>query len=108
MPISKETATDIALAWREIEMAEQLLKDVEKAASSSAIDREDIRDVFGRRVEGLQLGVPSGRGGHTLFNVPWRLARPIIGAHIAAQRSLIAALEEKALIELGAHPIASE
>ncbi len=101
MPISKETATDIALAWREIEAGKQLLEDVEKAVSQSTFDHEDIRDVFGRRVEGLQLGVPNGKSSHRLFTVPWELARPVIQAHIASKVSLLAALEEKARFEIG-------
>lgn len=100
MPISKETATDIALAYREIEAAEKLLAEVEAAVSKSSILQTDIRDVFGRRVEGLQLGVPSGNNVQTLYTVPWPLARPIIEAHIASKRALITALNEKARIEL--------
>lgn len=100
MPISKETATDIALAHREIETSEKLLAEVEAAISKSPIDQKDIRDTFGRRVEGLQLGVPASHSGHTLYTVPWPLARPIIEAHIAAKRALLSALDEKARIEL--------
>lgn len=100
MPISKETAMDIALAHREVETAEVLLADIVKALSRH--DEPDIRDAFGRRSRGLQLGVPQGNSGHTLFNVPWSLARPVIEAHIAQQQSIIAALNEKARIELDA------
>jgi hypothetical protein len=98
MPISKETAMDIALAHREVETAEELLADIVKALSRR--DVPDIRDAFGRKYGGLQLGVPQGNSGHTLFNVPWTLARPVIEAHIAQQRSIIAALNEKARLEL--------
>jgi len=40
--------------------------------------------------------------------VPWSLARPIIEAHIANQEAIIAALSEKARIELQSAPILSE
>jgi hypothetical protein len=101
MGISKETAMDIALAYREIEAAEQLLKEVEDERTRYG-KSPDIRDAFGRPVTGLQLGVPSGNNSQRLFNVPWNLCRPIIEAHIASKRALISALNEKALIELGA------
>jgi hypothetical protein len=97
--VSKETATDIAYAYREIDTAEKLLADIAKAMDVR--DAPDIRDAFGRRQGGLQLGVPSGSGGHQLFNVPWRLAKPIIEAHIAEQRACVAALTEKARAEIG-------
>lgn len=98
MAISKNTAMDIALAYREVEAAEALLAQITEALSRRTAP--DIRDAFGRSQGGLQLGVPSGSGGHTLFNVPWTLARPVIEAHIAQQQSIIAALNEKARIEL--------
>ncbi|APH71413.1 hypothetical protein [Aquibium oceanicum] len=98
MPISKTTATDIALAWREIERAEDLLLKIEEAHKKH--ETPDVRDAFGRPQGGLQLGVPSGHASHTLFDVPWALAKPIIEAHIAAKKSLIAALTEKARIEM--------
>ena len=59
-----------------------------------------MRDVFGRRHGGLELGVPSGNGGHRLFNVPWGLAKPVIEAHIANLKCELAVLNEKAIIEL--------
>lgn len=96
--ISKETATDIAMAYRELEAAEGLLKDVRET-----IDRfqpKDLRDAFGRRIEGLQLGVPSGENGHRLFNVPYSLAIPVIETHIAHHKAKLATLSEKARIEL--------
>lgn len=100
MPISKETATDIALAYREIATSEQLLADITEAAGR--YESCDIRDVFGRRVEGLQLGVPSGKDSQRLFMVPWSMARPIIQAHIAKQKAELDLLNEKARIELDA------
>ena len=98
MPISKETATDIALTYREIAAAEVLLDDVNKA-----LDRthpSDVRDIFGRRVDGLQLGVPNSDTSRTCFTVAWPLARPVLEAHIAAKRAELSALNEKARQEL--------
>lgn len=99
--ISKETAYDICSAYQEIERAEKLLVEVEQQATKSR-DREDIRDHFGRRVDGLQLGIPSGSGGHRLMDLQWSLARPVIEAHIAHQRSVLSALKIKAQAELEA------
>lgn len=92
--IDRQTATDIALAYREIETAEKLLSEIQKSLK----DREqpDIRDAFGRQQGGLQLGVPSGENSHRLFNVPWTLCKPVIEAHIATQRAQLEALCVKA------------
>ena len=100
--ITKNTATDIALAYREIETAEKLLAEITE--SFSRREPPDVRDAFGRLQNGLQLGVPNGESGQRLFHVPWTLAKPIIEAHIAHHRSLIGALNAKALIEAGEQP----
>lgn len=100
--IAREIATQIALAYGEVEAAEKLLADV-----NAAIERFspiDIRDAFGRRQHGLQLGVPSGENSHRLFHVDYKLAVPIIEAHIANQRARIALLSEQAAAELRAGP----
>jgi hypothetical protein len=97
--ITKETAMDIALAYREIETAEVLLADVRKELERGGTP--DIRDAFGRPTGGLQLGVPTGSSGHRLFNLPWTLCVPILEAHIAACRAKVALLTEKARSELG-------
>ena len=95
--ISKETATDIALAYREIETATKLVEDI----SESLRGREmpDVRDAFGRRPGGLTLGVPSGPASSTCYHVPWPLAKVVLEAHIEAQRQLVSALNAKAAIE---------
>lgn len=97
--ISKQTAMDIAYAHREVEVAETLLADVEAHIAKITSEQKDIRDVFGRRVNGLELGVPTSDTGRRLFTVPWPMAAPIIRAHIAAQREKIALLTELAVIE---------
>lgn len=101
--IQKQTAMDIALAYREVETAEKLLTDVREQVRPGARG-PDIRDVFGRTQHGLQLGVPSGDNSVRLFNVPFSLAAPIIEAHIAQQRALIATLTEKARLEMALSP----
>lgn len=98
--IKCETATQIALAYREIETAEKLLAEIGETIARR--EAPDIRDVFGRLTDGLQLGVPSGANSQRLFNVPWSLARPIIETHIAHQKAKIATLCEKARAELDA------
>ncbi len=96
--ITQETATDIALAYRDIKIASELLEEVQKAILNNNGD-SDVRDAFGRRVGGLQLGVPSGRDSQRLFNLDWELAKPIIQAHIAKTKAKIEALNQKALAE---------
>lgn len=88
--ITAKTAMDIALAYREIDTAEKLLADVLDA--KERYSAPDIRDAFGRRQDGLQLGVPSGQNGHRLFNVPWSIVQPVIELHIAHHRARIATL----------------
>ena len=104
--ISKRTAMDIALAYREIETAEALLAQVREANRHRVAP--DIRDDFGRPPGGLQLGVPSGSAGHRLFNVPWTLAEPIIEAHIANQRAVVAALCVRAKAELASADVEAQ
>lgn len=103
--IGAKTSMDIAFAWREVETAEKLLAEIEKDVEFRGRETApDIRDAFGRLQRGLQLGVPSGQNGHKLYNVPWELCRPIIEAHIARQKSLIATLSAKAIIEMESAP----
>ena len=97
MHISYETAKAIAYAYRDIEAAEVMIADVKKAIENHR--EPDFRDAFGRPQRGLQLGVPSGESSHRVFNVQWEMALPILQAHIAKQKALIAILEEKAAAE---------
>lgn len=98
--ISCQVATDIAFAYREVETAEKLLADVKDAMDR--FNPEDIRDAFGRRRGGLQMGVPNGQNGQRLFDVPWPLALPIIEAHIAHHRTRIALLSQAAAEQIAA------
>ena len=96
--ISKNTATDIALAYREIETAEKLLAEITEARNRHEVP--DIRDAFGRLQSGLQLGVPSGGSANRLFQVQWSIAIPVLQAHIAHQKTLISMLNVKARAEM--------
>lgn len=98
--ISKDTAMDIALAYREVETAETLLADILRGMDDHKAP--DIRDAFGRRQPGLELGVPSSETSRRLFHVPWTLCKPIIEAHIAHHRARIELLTAKAREEMGA------
>lgn len=93
--IRKETATDIALAYREVERAEDLLAKVNEQLAKA---EPELRDSFGRP-RGLQLGVPTSNASTSLFDVPWTLARPIIEAHIARQKQKISELSAAAKLE---------
>ena len=93
-----QTAIDIALAYCEIEHAQELLEKVDAALSKREIP--DLSDAFGRQHGGLQLVVPMAQGGHTLYNVPWNLCGPILRAHIAHHRSRIEVLTELVRLEM--------
>lgn len=104
--ISKDTAVGIAVAYQEIARGENLLTEVRKALDERAgrmtandVD-SDLRDVFGRRQNSLQLGVPRGNNGHTICDLSYDLAVPIIEAHISNQRAKLAALSALARSEL--------
>lgn len=106
MIISAETAVAIAVAHQEIARGQKLLEDVKKSLAERkgrgfGVDAEsDLRDVFGRRANSLQLGVPSGNNGHMICDMSYDLAVPVIEAHIANKRSELAALSLKAKSEL--------
>lgn len=102
MPISAETATSIAMTHREIQTAEKLLEDVRETVQRRGEISHDLRDVFGRTHDDLELGVPSGDTSKRLFRLPYSLAIPVIEAHIAACWQKLAVLDVKARIELDA------
>ena len=96
--ISMQTAADMAIAYREIEVAEKLLDEIKEAIAKAEVP--DIRDVFGRRQRALQLGVPSGEMSHRLFSVPYDIAVPVLEATIASHRAALTALNHKAALEI--------
>ena len=103
--ITAQTATDIAVAYREIEIAEKLLADVR--AAMDRFEQVDIRDAFGRPQRSLELGIPSGGTSTRLLRVPYELAVPVIEANIAHQKSCIKTLNQNARFELDAGEVAA-
>lgn len=106
--ISAATAVEIAVAHQEIARGEKLLADVRKSLEErngrgfGVSAESDLRDVFGRRANSLQLGVPSGNTGHSICEVSYDLAVPVIEAHINNKRAQLQALSLKAKAELEA------
>lgn len=99
--ISQQTATDIAVLYKEIEAATNLLEDVKKTLD---VNKDfDIRDAFGRRVRHVELGVPTGDNSRRIFQVPPELAILVIEAVIETNKAKIAVLNERAAIEIK-HP----
>ena len=95
--ITKQTAYEICLAYNEIEHGEQLLKDLEELRKDGK--EPNLRDVFGRP-RGLQLGVPSGKDSHRIFDVSPVMGVAVITTHIAAKQQELFVLNERARIEL--------
>lgn len=79
--ITKQTALDIAMSYREVETAEKLLA--------------EIGDGSDKRAEILRLHVTLENSTRHVFYLQWSLAKPIIEAHIANHKARIAALSEK-------------
>lgn len=98
--ITQQTATDIAVIYRNIQAAEELLAQIKAAIDK--FEQIDIRDVFGRRKHALELGIPSGDRGTRILHVPYELAIPVIEATIASHQAALKALETKARAELNA------
>ena len=105
--LSAETAVAIAVTHQEIARGEKLLGDVKVALDErnqrtpfGVTAESDLRDVFGRRQNSLQLGIPSGKSGHQICDMSYDLAIPVIEAHIANKRSELRALSLKARAEL--------
>lgn len=96
--ITKQTATDIALCYREIEAAESLLSDV-KSYLGKTFPQNDIRDSFGRPVRTLELGVPSGDNSRRCFGVPYEMAIPVMETHISAKKAELKVLNALALAQ---------
>lgn len=99
--ISKETASKIYCAYREIEVAEKLLEDIAKVSSVYDADKNapTIEDLFGRRRH-FQIGIPSGESGHRLYDVRPELAVSCIRAHIGNKKSELCEANEQAKLEL--------
>lgn len=103
--ITRNTAAEIWECYREIAAAKKLLRDMDKERERVARDGQQdafepkLADAFGRR-RNLQLGIPCGDNGHTLYAVAPELAESVIRAHIANQQARLVAANERARIEL--------
>lgn len=100
--IQKLTCEAIWHCYREIETGEKLLAELEatrEKSEGSRFDVPEIKDAFGRK-QGYQFGVPSGTGSFTMYDVAPKLAESVIRAHIAAKRSDLVALNERAKVEI--------
>lgn len=100
--ISKLTCYHIWNCHNEIEKANELLKAMaEKLAKDETKKAPELDDVFGRP-RGLQLGVPSGDSGHTLYGVGIELGVKVIEQHIKDRQARLVELMTIAKIELSA------
>ena len=97
--ISKETASTIWHCYREIEVAEELLKDINKGHFAGDHPKS-IADTFDRQAT-FQLGVPTSHSSHRLYAVQPELAEQMIKAHIESQKDLLQAAMVVARQELG-------
>lgn len=104
--ITNETLERIWHCKREIEAGNKLLTDMaevlkqeEERCNRLSKTEPTLRDAFGRRRH-LELGIPSGEGGHRIFQVSPILAESVIKAHIANKTAELAEATEQARIEL--------
>ena len=101
--ITQKTASDIWTAYREIETGNKLLADLASERQKPFSDRDKhaptLHDAFGHK-QHLQLGIPTGSGGHRLFDVAPELAESVIRAHIAKKQAELAEANEWARMEL--------
>jgi hypothetical protein len=99
--IRQETAAKIWQCYREIKAGKKLLQDMEelKEKHSTNPHAQHLKDAFGRG-RNLQLGIPMGEDGHSLFGVSPELAKSVIKAHIANKEAELIAVNEEAHIEM--------
>jgi hypothetical protein len=102
--ISHDTALEIHKCYREIAVAEKLIKDMQETLEERRNNREGdkdhlLRDPFGNE-QMLQIGAPTGRDTLRCFNVRSSLGVAVLRAHIADQQALLVQANEKARIEL--------
>ncbi len=100
--ITKETCANIWHCYNEIEKAEQLLEEMGNILKRDPEKNPpQIKDVFGGRRD-LQLGVPCGSSGHTLYGVGVELGVQVIEAHIESKKKRLEELRTIAKLELKA------
>lgn len=96
--ITQQTAYDIWLAYREIDVSKLLIKEIDEAVAQGK-DPTPL-DAFGRRSKGFELGVPMSDASRRIFQVEPKLAKSVITAHIAEQEAILKKANERARIEL--------
>lgn len=95
------TAAAIWNAYREIEVAEKLIADLEK-------ERAEQKDGWGRPSQAeeyrtrIELSVPREDNSKRLYDVRPNLALAVIRAHIAEKKRELVEAQEKARLELEA------
>ena len=98
--ISKQTCYHIWNCHNEIEKANELMKAMaEKLAEDDTKKAPELEDPFGRP-RGMQLGVPWGDSGHTLYGVGIELGMKVIEEHIKNKQARLQELMAIAKIEL--------
>lgn len=98
--ITKETCVKIYNCHQEIENSKKLIEDMAQLLKDDEEKQNPtLYNAFGER-KGLELGVPSGKGSHRIFNVSPLLAVKVIEDHISAQSKRLEELEAIAKIEL--------
>jgi len=105
--IRQETARAIYNCYSEIINTEKLLAEIETIEKRIEDERKEAfhRDDITERYEIYELGVPSSFGSERnrsmrLFHVKPSMAKAVITAHQASQKSLLVELNQKAKLEL--------
>jgi hypothetical protein len=94
-----ETCADIWHCFREIETATKLLDELKReGVFEPDKTAPTLLDAFGRQ-RNFQFGIPSGSGGHRLYDVAPGLAKYVIEAHIATKKKQLAELHVQARME---------
>lgn len=101
--ISKETCYHIWTCHNEIDKAKELLKSMAEALAKD-VDKNppELTEWTGRK-RGLQMGVPFGDSGHTLYDVNPELGLKVIEQHIKDKKTRLNELMAIAKIELSQH-----
>lgn len=93
---------DLAMAiyncHAEIMRGRELLESVQKFLDEPK--QSPLEDVFGRRHDNLELGIPSGGGCRSLVRLSPELGKHIIVAHIASMEAKLVELSRAAFVRL--------
>jgi hypothetical protein len=95
--LTQKTAAALHNCHQQIMNAENLLAEMRKTLERN--NEVDLIDAFGRHRHSLQLGVPSSKSSHTIFNVDPDLAMVIIDAQVMKYKAQLQALNKLATEE---------